>query len=151
MYHNEFLNCLYHKFPLRCMWIKRFFFHFYWSKLQKNSYWTLSCPNVYLERGCRWISSLAAGAECALVVGTRQHLMPKTFTQTHTETQSRLWWQKTISRYTICQTSWQPSPSCIKINRIKHLCTELQAPCHFRHLEHWETKTVSMNNTFIWI
>lgn len=42
---------------------------------------------------------------------------------------------KTISRHPICQASWQPSPSCIKINRIIHLCTELQAPCHFRHLE----------------
>lgn len=36
MYHQELLNCLYHMFPLHCMWIKRFFFHFYWSKLQKN-------------------------------------------------------------------------------------------------------------------
>lgn len=135
LYHHELLNCLYHMYPLHCMWIKRFFFHFYWSQLQKkNSYWTLSCPNVYLEWGCRWISSLAAGAECALVVGTHQHLMPKTFTQTHTNTE-QVMMAKTISRHTICQASWQLSPSCIKINRIIHLCTELQAPCHFRHLE----------------
>lgn len=90
-------------------------------------YWTHSCTNVYLERGRRWIASRAAGAECVLVVDTRQHLMPKTFKQTHT--QSRLWWQKPFPDTQSAKSSESFWPQ----NQQSH--TALQGSCHFKHLE----------------
>lgn len=130
---------------------RSFSLHLYWSNLDKAyayrvlkhsakyrilefnyteiPYWTHSCTNVYLERGRRWIASPAAGAECAPFVDTRQHLMPKTFTQTHAHTE-QVRMAKTLSRHTICQKSWQLSPSRLKIKsyspalKSKHLVTK---------------------------